>query len=239
MRIAHVNLRHNVPERTAAVEAGFARHGYTVKHQMDLRPGPRDVFLTWNRIGAAQTVANAFEFEQRPVLVMENASWGNSFANDRWYTIGRNYHNLRAGSRDSLRWDSLGIDLEPWRTSGQTVILPSRGIGPPRVAMPLHWTHKIVKHNPGARVRMHPGRGPETPLDWDLKHAGRVITWGSGAAIKACMWGVLVESHLPNWIGEQDNTDAGRLRMLQCLAWQQWRLTEIADGTAFEFLLNH
>jgi len=63
------------------------------------------------------------------------------------------------------------------------------------------------------------------------------VTWGSGAAVKALTWGIHVESHMPNWIGEQDNTDAGRLEMFRRLAWAQWTLDEIEDGTAFRHLL--
>jgi hypothetical protein len=42
---------------------------------------------------------------------------------------------------------------------------------------------------------------------------------------------------MPQWIGEQDNTDAGRLAMFQRLAWAQWRLSEIESGFAFRWLL--
>jgi hypothetical protein len=80
-------------------------------------------------------------------------------------------------------------------------------------------------------VRLHPGRtdNPE-PLEHALRGVERVITWSSGAAIKALMMGCKVQSDMPNWIGEQNNTDAGRLAMFRRLAWAQWTLDEIADG---------
>lgn len=65
-----------------------------------------------------------------------------------------------------------------------------------------------------------------------------MVTWGSGAAVKALMWGIKVESHYPEWIGQQDNTDEGRLAMFRRLAWAQWELSEIASGEAFEWLLS-
>lgn len=233
--IAWLNLRHNVAERVAAVTSGLQRLGYTVRHETTMRPGPRDVLITWNRIREGHTVANAFEYEGCRVFVMENATWGNDFAGYRWYSLCEKYHNTqqdpsRYGGRD--RWDALHVELKPWRTDGMTVILPSRGIGPPGVAMPLDWTRRALKRH-GGRVRQHPGRGIEAPLEWDLKHAGRVVTWGSGAAVKALMLGLPVISEMPRWIGTQDNTDEGRLEMLRRLAWAQWSIGEFENGSAF------
>ena len=76
------------------------------------------------------------------------------------------------------------------------------------------------------------------PLEDDLAKASKVVTWGSGAGIKALMLGIRVESHMPNWIGEQDNTDKGRLAMFRRLAWANWRLSEIESGQAFQWLLQ-
>jgi hypothetical protein len=57
------------------------------------------------------------------------------------------------------------------------------------------------------------------PLEIDLANASKVVTWGSGAAVKALIWGIRVESHMSKWAGEQDNTDAGRMAMFRRLAW--------------------
>jgi len=51
------------------------------------------------------------------------------------------------------------------------------------------------------------------------------------------MWGIPVMSYMPDWIGEQDNTDAGRVAMFQRLAWGQWTHNEIAQGIPFEHLI--
>ena len=149
--------------------------------------------------------------------------------------LARNFHNTAGmfpvGGPE--RWDSLGVDLEPWRTEGETVILPQRGIGPAQVAMPRGWPYGIK-----GRIRQHPGQRQAKDLKEDLAKAGKVITWGSGAAIKALMWGIPVDSHMPKWIGVQDNTDAGRLDMFRRLAWAQWSMDEIASGEPFERLLG-
>lgn len=190
--------------------------------------------VSWNRIREAGPAADTFEAAGRPVLITENASWGNDFAGGEWLTLVRGYHNLAGmfpvGGPE--RWDDLGIQLTSWRTTGETVILPQRGIGPRATAMPHGWANG----KPG-RLRAHPGRLAGIPLEQDLAQAGKVITWGSGAAIKALMWGIPVESHMPHWIGWQDNTEADRLTMFRSLAWAQWRIEEIATGEPFVRLL--
>lgn len=231
---AWLNLRLTLPERVEIFRQGLERLGYAVELGVPQRPRDGDLFVSWNRIGAAHHAARMFEFHGLPVLVTENAAWGNEFAGYRWYSLARSFHNM-AGKfpvGDASRWDDLGVDLASWRTAGETVVLPQRGIGPPEVAMPRGW--------PGTqcgRIRPHPGRFPGVPLEQDLAKAGKVITWGSGAAIKALIWGIPVESHMPAWIGEQDNEDVGRLAMFRRLAWAQWRHSEIASGEVFARML--
>lgn len=220
--------------RVEALKKGFERLGYRVVHGHTSSPGDGDVLCTWNRIHLGHIAARAFESAGRPVLVVENAAWGNGFQSGRWLTMARGFHNT-AGCfpiGGAERWDSLNCELAKFRKSGETVILPQRGIGPPGVAMPRGWHSGKV-----GRVRLHPGQRDAKPLEDDLKDAGRVVTWGSGAAVKALMWGIPVESHMPNWIGEQDNSEAGRLAMFQRLAWAQWTLDELASGEPMERLL--
>lgn len=234
---AWLSLRYTVPERRRVFVAGLRALGYEVVEGLTRNPGPEDIFCTWNRIGEGQAAARAFEKAGRPVLVTENASWGNSFGSQHWYTVALTYHNQagRFPIGGPERWDRLGVELAPWRAGGETVILPQRGIGPPGVAMPTGWGHQFK-----GRIRRHPGRRTDViPLEQDLANAGRVITWGSGAAVKALMMGIPVESHMPRWIAEQDNTDSGRLAMFRRLAWAQWTLAEIENGEPFRRLLEH
>lgn len=101
--------------------------------------------------------------------------------------------------------------------------------------MPQSWLRSMQGRG---RVRPHPGRHHGRPLAEDLTHACRVITWGSGAAVLALLWGLQVESHMPEWIAEQGNTDESRLTMFRRLAWAQWRMSEIASGEAIARLLQ-
>lgn len=233
MRV-YLNLRHWVSERANAFQDGLKRLGYTDIH---LGIGRGDLLVTWNRIQAADRMANECERSDIPVIVAENASWGAAVPG-QWLHITRTRHNTadlyQVGS--TKRWDGLEVPLAPWRTGGhgETVVLAQRGIGAPPTAQPPHWVQTQA-----GRVRPHPGRMPSgRPLREDLAKAGKVITWGSAAAVQAAIWGIPVESHMPNWIGEQNNTDAGRLAMLRRMAWAQWNLEEISSGRAFAHLLG-
>lgn len=235
---AFLNLRYTVEKRWKAFEAGLISCGYEIHRGLTNKVQPGDVLVTWNRIGTSNACAKLFESNNLPVLVTENAAWGNDFAGHSWYTIAKTYHNT-AGCfpvGDAVRWDGLNYPLTEWRTGGETVILPQRGIGSEPTKMPNGWDVSIQRKH-GGRIRRHPGQRDCVPLEDDLKNCGRVLTWGSGAAIKALMMGIPVKSYMPNWIGEQDNTDAGRLEMFRRLAWAQWTLEEIADGLPFRRLL--
>lgn len=238
---AWLNLRYTVPERLRAFVTGIERHGYRAEVGFPDRIGPRDLFLTWNRINMGNTVAQRFQDQGLPVIVAENAAWGNDFLGRRWYSLARNYHNTVGRDNFKLgsgwRWDRFYYDLQPFRSSGETVILPQRGIGSPPTRMPAGWAQSAQRRH-GGRIRPHPGKHRAIHLELDLEGAGRVVTWGSGAAIKALLWGVPVISEMPNWIGEQDNTTAGRLEMFRRLAWAQWELHEIESGEAFACLLH-
>lgn len=234
---AWLNLRHNVSSRRDAFGAGLEKLGYRVIDGTTLTPDPGDVLVTWNRINIGNAAARAFEARGLPVLVVENASWGNDFLGRQWLTLGLGRHNTAGcfpvGGPE--RWDALGVTPEPWRDGGETVILPQRGIGAD--GMPHGWGER-ARAQYGGRIRQHPGMRACVPLEVDFVRAGRVVTWGSGAAIKALLLGIPVVSEMPGWIGEQDNTDAGRLAMFRRLAWAQWQLSEIADGSALRWMLS-
>jgi hypothetical protein len=242
---AWLNLRYTVPERREAFKQGLSRLGYKTHDGFPDNPKDGDLLLTWNRIGMGDTAARRFAHAGCPVIVAENASWGNDFLGERWYTLARNYHNtagmfpigdnaVMCSVADSGRWDSLGVELPSWRTSGETVLLAQRGIG---AGIPQGWTERAAAEH-GARIRRHPGTREAIPLETDLANAGKVVTWGSGAAIKALLMGIPVVSYMPAWIGEQDNTDAGRLAMFRRLAWAQWKLDEVREGAPFRWLLQ-
>lgn len=255
---AWLGLRDGVHYRRDAFTAGLEALGYTVMHQVTDRPGERDVLVVWNRYRENERAANRFEAVGRPVLVAENGYLGNDFAGDRWYALSRNQHN-GAGTwpvGGPERWDSLGVRLGSWRgDGGELVVLPQRGIGPPGTAMPATWPGRVAAflrdRGIRARVRPHPGVAKCVPLEKDLANASAVVTWGSGAALKALAMGIPVYSDMPDWIGRDSalpvsalasglckRDSVARLEMFRRLAWAMWTLDEIKDGTAFRALIR-
>lgn len=234
---AWLNLRYITGTRADIFLKGLKRLGYKVIPGVPTQFDSGDLFVTWNRLSLADRIAKSMIKAGNPVIVAENATWGNDFAGRRWYHLAKEHHNTAGkfpiGEND--RWDSLDIDLDQFRKSGETVILPQRGIGSHPVAMPKTWFRMVKNKHPG-RIRKHPGKRHAIPLKDDLSKCGRVVTWGSGAAVKALMWGIPVVSYMPNWIAEQDNTEEGRLAMFRRLAWAQWTHKEIESGEAFDRL---
>src|ERR1051326_6125463 len=91
---AWLNLRFTVPERRAVFAKGLERLGFEVRHELtrDARDGA--VLVTWNRIGPGDECARVFSGRSLPVIVAENATWGNDFAGRSWYMLARNFHNV-------------------------------------------------------------------------------------------------------------------------------------------------
>ena len=240
MKTAYLNLRYTVPERREAFTSGLKRLGFAIKECVPSRIDSGDIFITWNRIGWADSVAANFINHGLPVIVAENATWGNEFEGKRWYTMARNYHNTAECFHvgDASRWDGLNIELKSFKNNPGIIILPQRGIGSQPTTMPLGWAAK-AQAKYGGFIRHHPGRNKNIiPLELELSNYGTAITWGSGAAVKALMMGLHIKSEMPNWIAAQDNTEQGRLAMFRRLAWAQWTLEEISDGAAFSWLLS-
>lgn len=237
---AWLNLRYADDKRARLFMDGVRKHGYHPQFGTPKDVGPSDIYVTWNRIGLSNRIANEFKQRGQKVLVAENSTWGNEFAGNRWYHIARDHHNT-ANCFDVFgpeRWSALNVELQPFRTIGETVILPQRGIGSAPVVMPRAWP-VLAKQKYKARLRKHPGKfTPNKTLEDDLANAARVVTWASGAAVKALMMGISVTSEYKHWIAAQDNTEEGRRSMFESLAWAQWTHDEIKNGFAFECLLT-
>lgn len=260
---AYSLIRRGPEYRSDAFAAGLRASGYKyVEGWHGNTPGRDDVLISWNRYGLGDAAAEIFERAGARVLIAENGYIGRDGDGQQLYALALNHHNgaghWHVGQAD--RWAALGIDLQPWRVSGEHILVcAQRGIGPKGVAMPPNWEHETVAKllaltKRPVRLRPHPEtRGlavKPPPLEQDLENCHAVVVWGSGAGIRALVEGVPVIHEMPNWIGraacgdiqidqiEAPRSLGAREAMLRALAWAQWTLAEIAAGLPFKYLLQ-
>ena len=242
-------LRHSPHYRRDAFDIGLSAAGF--KLVTEIRdPASCDLVLMWNRYGANDEHASIFERAGARVLVVENCPLGNDLHGGS-YSIARSQVAMTGGGiryGGPERWDSWGINLQPWRTDGETVILGQRGIGNSEIRSPHGWSESVQRRI-GGRIRPHPGTGEAVSLWEDLKAAGSVVTWSSGAAIQALAMGVPVWYEHPAFVGgsaskklsllsrEPKRDDAARLEVFRRLAWAIWTLDEISSGKAIDWML--
>lgn len=232
---------------------GLSKLGYRTSFDY-APPSPGSVLVCWNRYSRDEHKIRAYEASGAQVLIAENAWIGPEEKDKHLFAICRSHHNgagtWHVGQED--RWAKLGTELKPWRTNGDAIlVLPQRGMGEEGIAQPKGWADRIearlrrVTDRP-IRFRKHPGIRPHPEIDFSGVHA--VVTWASGAGIKAIVAGVPVFYELPDWIGapaaklgieEIEQPFLGdRLPMLRRLAWAMWDAEEIAAGEPFRCLLK-
>lgn len=217
------------------------------------RPEPGDFLLLWNRPPAREAEARRFEAVGARVLVVENGYLGKNWNGRKWFSIAWGHHAGAGRWPDGgpERWDSWGVEIDPWRAGGSdTLILAQRGIGELGVASPRGWA-ETVQRSIGGRIRRHPGAyvAPVSLAD-DLVSASSVVTWHSAAALHALLAGVPVWHAFDRWIGagaarplrdfgaEPRRDDAARLAMFRRMAWAMWDADEVRSGAAFRSLME-
>lgn len=258
MPIAVCLLRTTVHYRHDAFIRGLTAAGYRVETKPIKKISPDDILVIWNRGVQFFYEAKRHQDAGSRIFVAENG-YTDAIDEDghQWFSLALDHHNGvgRWWIGDTPRFPLMGLKLSPWRPEGSFVlVLPQRGIGAPGVAMPQSWPRTIVQRLKGVtsrpiRVRPHPGlKSLAGSLLPDLEGCHAVVTWGSGAAVKAIMHGVPAFHELPGWIGAPaarfglqhvENPYLGdRTAMFERLAWSQWRIKEIASGEAFKTLLQ-
>ncbi len=254
---AALMLRHTPVYRRDLFRQGLQTAGFTVIDQPRQQPTPADVLVLWNRMRGFEHQARVYEQRKATVLIAENGYIGTNNKGERPLALAKSLHNgcgsWRVGGPE--RVGLMNLELAPWRQKGDFIlVLPQRGIGSQGVAMPAPWVRSICARlerltlRP-VRVRPHPGNTASDP-GRDLNGAHAVVTWGSGAAIKAIAAGYPVFYELQNWIGgpagvfldkraKIESPFLGdRAPMFARLAWAQWWGEEIQNGTAFQWLLG-
>ena len=261
MPFAYNLTRQEIHYRHDAFSAGLKAAGYEVRGDYSAGGGPGNVLLIWNRYSTYHDIATRFEATGGTVLVAENGYLGPGgisphAMNPRTiYALGRGAHNDSGAIPEGgpERWAALGVDLKPWRASGEHIVVcPNRSFGMPDRMMPPNWPidvcnrlRKLTRRE--VRLRPHPGNAPaKKPLAEDLAGAHCVVIWSSSAGVHALASGIPVFVESPFWIMKGCNAGADiehplmpdRIPHFQRLAWGQWALPQIEDGTAFRALLT-
>jgi len=234
-----------------ALRLGMARHGIDAR----VKPSPcsprpdDDFFVSWGDKNVAQ--ANGV-----PHLILEcgyiNGS-GENYTENRMRFISTSW-NRRHGLSDwdwsqeasVERWDALGIEIQPWYPDGEYVLLLEQHLGD-KAAPDVGKFRRQVKDECAqrkwpCRVRPHPSyyRNEHT-LAEDLSDALFAITWCSTAAVEAVIAGVPTYTLGPGSIASpvtrqslSDDPYVGdRTEWANRLAYRQWTVAELADGSAW------
>lgn len=262
--------------RRDAFMAGLKAAGYDARTGAPSSVQAGDVVCMWNRYSENHQLANRVEAAGGIVLVAENGYVGPGGVSPHQmdpreiYALAIGGHNgsgtWAVGGPE--RWDALGVELKPWRTDGEHILIcPNRSFGRPDMIMPLNWAHDVAKRllritKRPIRIRPHPGNGaPTKPLADDLRGAHACVIWSSSAGLQALIAGVPVIREAPHWIAEHaawsdivavedsqcaasvmattdEHDDCGRPFTMRRLAWAQWHVSEIATGEPFRHLLR-
>jgi len=244
--------------RHEAFLAGLSAAGFDVLAGVPDAPHCGDVLVIWNRYGEHEVIADRFEAAGGHVLVAENGYLGAGGTSPKadvaggpqpghYYALARHAHNGRGQWPDGgpERFQALGVTLKPWRDmdAGKYVLVaPNRSFGMRGGIMPNDWAERAAadlrRIGFAVRIRRHPGNmRPDRSLEEDLAEASWVRVWSSSVGVRALIEGLRVAVDAPWWICKNWQ-DVGRERALQRMAWAQWTVDEIANGTAIRALID-
>jgi len=262
MKHAVMLLRKEVHYRSDAFKAGLEKQGYKIVPQ-GTGLGPSSLLVIWNRkAGTEDKLAATYERAGAKVIVVENGFIGKDAQGHQLYAMALSGHN---GSGkwfvgDDDRWAKLGIEIKPWREpfgeQGYVLTCGQRGIGSPTMASPPGWHRTVFEEQRRLPltgpmlIRHHPGSMPsKTTLEQDMAGARGLLIWSSSSGVKALVAGLPVCYAAPHWVCQGAATKysssrpcvfyrGDREKALRRMAWAQFSLDEITNGTAFEYLLN-
>ncbi|HEY6021946.1 MAG TPA: hypothetical protein VIY48_19415, partial [Candidatus Paceibacterota bacterium] len=105
---------------THPVLRGLKRCGYDVVEAPKQEPNENDILVTWNRLHTVDPHAKRYEAAGAKVVVCENGWIGKDT-----YAISLGQHNGAGWWRvgDANRWSSFGIEVKPYRTKGEHILV--------------------------------------------------------------------------------------------------------------------
>lgn len=174
-------------------------------------------------------------------LLVDRCSFGDT---NKWVQLVWNGHGRRGdhkASRDPSRWESMGVDLQPWRSGRRVVLCGQVDTWSPHYAKPDDWYRTIT----ATHFRPHPA-GYDTapyPIAKSFEDA-TAVTLNSSIGVQCVLNGIPtvtmdegamaweVTSHV---VGEV--VKPPRIEWCHWLAWTQWTDDEIKEGTPWRSLL--
>lgn len=210
--ISHPGLEHQ-GRLAAALQSGFIRHGINAE-------------VTGQRIARADITVCLGPWYALPlhldhtILYLDRAFWGDpDSVSLQWMVTGYKQFDW------SPKPQRPHPELEPMKTGDATVILCDYQMDP----------SQLVKKYPNATVRRHPAeqKGGGSLAECLKAHqnaAGRHTT----ALVEAAIHGLRVDCEAP--YAPCSGLGHGREHWINCLAWHNWHIDEIASGVAWDHL---
>jgi hypothetical protein len=247
--------------RIEAYSSGLRRLGYEpMLEPPKKRCKEGDIVLTWNLHGVGGKAAEEARSRGATVIVTENGWLGNDDSGRPPYALALDGHNGsgRWYVGDSKRWEDLGIDLSPWRSTGDYILIFDQiGVGSRDMKPPVGYGWVAQERVRQATslptiVRPHPtkqkARGYTRSLEEDFRGAKALVTWASAGGVKALVSGIPTFYDAPSYImagaaekglwNLENPSLPDRLPIMHRMAWAQWFVEELASGVSFDFLLN-
>lgn len=183
--------------------------------------------------------------EGKPFVFLDHAYFDRGYKTGNFRVIVNGVHQTTLLDVPGDRWERFGITPKPWRQGREVVVIaPSE-----RVCTVLGASKRWAQETAGqlGKYTSRPIRikfkGPG--LDGELKDAHCVVSLSSVAEVEAALIGVPVfaSQHSPAApIAEQDFSKIesplypDRGAWLRTLAYSQWHISEMADGTTTRHL---
>lgn len=250
---ANVKASHQV-QAAAAIRAGLKKHGINAETKSLEDYQPADLVIFWGhrqKTLIANQLANGADY-----LVIERGYIGDRM---NWYSLGFNGLNGHAEfvkSDDTRRGESFRLLVNAWNPEGDYYLICGQVLGDASltgVDYPA-WVYSLPTEHQGKPVyfRPHPVgfsyRVKHKILSGDLrtalKGAAQVWIWNSNSGVDALLAGTPVVAfdrgamcwdYAEKTLGCPPKAQPVQ-QMVNELAWCQWTLEEMANGTAWEHL---
>jgi hypothetical protein len=197
------------------------------------------------------------------VLVLETGYINRGDGETHHYAAGFNGLNGRADFKNhgmpDDRVKKLGVEMAPWRTEGEHLLLCSQvpwdaSVDHVHHEMWVYDTAKLMQHysKRPVRFRPHPLANIPTPkgckpcrtyLQDDLKNCWAVVTFNSNSAVESAIEGIpvfafdegsMAKEIANNWLQDLDKPRTpDREQWLADLCYAQWTLEEMRSGEAW------